>query len=52
MARLLLLIPAALSIIVASWSCGGVGGGGPKRPQVAYVTNGIASFWTIAAAGA
>ncbi len=27
------------------------GGGGGKKPKIAFVSNGVASFWTIAAAG-
>ncbi|HSG71028.1 MAG TPA: substrate-binding domain-containing protein, partial [Planctomycetaceae bacterium] len=33
-------------------SGGGTGGGKGKKPTVAFVTNGIASFWVVAEAGA
>lgn len=42
--------PALLVLLVALVSCSKQGGGG-ERPHVAFVTNGIASFWTIANAG-
>ncbi|MDP6538754.1 MAG: sugar-binding protein [Planctomycetota bacterium] len=44
------ILIAALILPAATTGCGA--DDGPQRPQVAYVTNGIASFWTIAAAGA
>lgn len=48
----------SLSILLVG--CGGGGetesgqasGGGDPRPRIAYVTNGVADFWTIAEAGA
>lgn len=48
--RRLPLIAAILTLAFTAHGCGR--GDEPTRPQVAYVTNGIASFWTIAAAGA
>ena len=33
-------------------ACGGGDGGVEERPRAAYVTNGVASFWVIAEAGA
>ncbi len=44
------LIAGILTLAFAAHGCGR--GDEPTRPQIAYVTNGIASFWTIAAAGA
>jgi ribose transport system substrate-binding protein len=45
---------AAALLAVATMGCGGGSdtGGGEESIQVAYVTNGIDPFWTIAAAGA
>ena len=45
---------AVLVLVLAVAGCGGEGGE-PKaaeKPQVAFITNGIASFWDIAAKGA
>ncbi len=39
------------AILLGSLGCGG-GQGGNHKPTVAYVTNGIASFWVIAQKGA
>ncbi|MDX1382840.1 MAG: substrate-binding domain-containing protein [Thermoanaerobaculia bacterium] len=44
---------ARVAILVALvTACGGGDGGVEERPRVAYVTNGVASFWVIAEAGA
>ncbi|MFG0319616.1 MAG: substrate-binding domain-containing protein, partial [Planctomycetota bacterium JB042] len=48
--RLLVPLLVALATLAACSRNGG-GDGAAERPKVAFVTNGIASFWTIANAG-
>lgn len=43
---------AALALALCAAGCGGSGGAPSGRPRLAYVTNGVASFWVIAQAGA
>jgi ribose transport system substrate-binding protein len=48
--------PAALLLsLLLTAACGGAGDGAAAsegdKPEIAYVTNGVATFWTIAAAG-
>ncbi len=49
-------LPLVLLLVLAAVSCGkrsgSTGGsGGSERPRLAFVSNGVASFWNIAAAG-
>ena len=48
------VIGCAVVLLLGLIGCGeaGTDSSGSSRPQVAYVTNGIASFWVIAEAGA
>jgi ribose transport system substrate-binding protein len=46
----ILCLAVAAILALVSGGCGGQGAS--TKPQVAYVTNGIASFWVIAAKGA
>lgn len=48
--RTILCLAVAATLALISGGC--TGQGTSARPQVAYVTNGIASFWVIAAKGA
>ena len=45
-------IIVAVLVAFITISCGGSGEQGKKRPQVAFVTNGVGSFWVIADKGA
>ena len=47
MSRTVLLILTSFASILTG--CGDAGT--DQRPQLAYVTNGVADFWTVAAAG-
>ncbi|MFA6107130.1 MAG: sugar-binding protein [Candidatus Latescibacterota bacterium] len=48
--RIILCFAVAAALTLVTGGCGGQGAS--AKPQVAYVTNGIASFWVIAAKGA
>lgn len=48
--RTILCLAVAAILALVSGGCGGQGAS--AKPEVAYVTNGIASFWVIAAKGA